>query len=216
MSGKHTIPAVVLAGGLSRRMGTDKATVLLAGRPLLAHILARLAPQASPLAINRPDMTGIAPPADPHELAPHHLPDRIVGRPGPLAGVHAAMLFAREIGAPSILTTPIDAPFIPIDLAARLAAARDTAADPDRTVIVSESAGRLHPVAALWPAALVESLADFVATDEKRRVTGFLAGLDTVTVAFPVTETPAGPLDPFFNINTPEDLATAARLLPYT
>lgn len=205
------MPAVILAGGLSRRMGTDKAAVMLAGRPLLSHVLARLAPQAAPLGVNRPDTGMTAPDATPFSLVPDHLPDR----PGPLAGIHAAMLFARERACPAVLTTPVDAPFIPSDVAARLAAARESANDPDRTVIVAESAGRTHPVAALWPAALAEHLAAFVATDEKRRVTGFLAGLKTVSVEFAVKDTPEGPLDPFFNINTPENLANAARLLPY-
>ncbi|MFD1743931.1 molybdenum cofactor guanylyltransferase MobA [Rhizobium helianthi] len=197
-------PAVILAGGQSRRMGQDKATVTLAGAPLLRHVAHRLSGQTSRLAINAP--------ASPQLDAPfHHLPDTLEGFLGPLAGILAAMRFAAHLpDQPShVLTTAIDTPFIPLDLAPRLSGALTG----DTAISVASSLGAMHPVCGLWPVRLADDLEAFLHSPEKARVKTFLSRHNTAAVEFPTLMTTAGPLDPFFNVNTREDLELAERYM---
>lgn len=195
-----TLPAVILAGGLSSRMGGgDKVLLDLHGQPLLAHVIARLAPQVGPLAINAN--------GDPARFARFGLPvlaDSLPDFPGPLAGVLAAMDWAAGLGAASVLTAAGDTPFPPHDLAARLqaAGAQGLALAADR-----DSAGeaRLHPTFGLWPTALREDLRAALA-EGVRRPRQWAARHQAGTAIFD------GP-DPFFNINTPDDLAGAATAI---
>lgn len=193
MGGPDVDLAVVLAGGLSRRMGADKIGVLLAGKALVAHVADRIAPQTHRLMVNAPTGTDIA-----YPLLPDTLPDR----PGPLAGILAAMRHAESIGTDKVLTVPVDSPFLPRNLAERLA----MAADVD-IIAVARSGSRVHPVAALWPAGLASDLENWLADPTHRRLTDFLARHPVVEVEFT-----AEPIDPFFNINTPDDLARAETL----
>jgi molybdopterin-guanine dinucleotide biosynthesis protein A len=193
-----TGPAVViLAGGLASRLGGgDKCLLPLAGDTVLGRILARLRPQAGRIAINAN--------GDPGRFAAFGLPvlpDEIAGRPGPLAGVLTAMVWA---GAGEVVTVPGDAPFPPRDLVTRLAAARVAAG---AEIAVAASVGRTHPVAALWPAALADALRRAIADEGVRKVAGWTARHRVVEVDFPTD-----PVDPFFNINRPDDLAEAERL----
>ena len=192
--------AVVLAGGLGRRMGgIDKPLALLGGRPLLRHILDRLAPQVAGLALNangEPDRF--------RAFGLPVLPDSLPDRPGPLAGILAALDWAAAAGAGHVLTVPGDAPFLPGDLAARLA--EQVAAGAPAAIAIS--AGRRHPTAGLWPVAARDDLRRALVHDGLRRVDDWASALGAVPVAFAV-----GALDPFFNINSPDDLAEAERLL---
>lgn len=189
--------AVVLAGGLARRMGGgDKPLVMLGGRPLLRHILDRLGPQVSGLALNAND--------DPTRYQAFGLPilpDSVAGRPGPLAGILAALDWAAGLGRARVLTVPGDTPFLPADLASRLAGAGATAA-------LASSGGRRQPIAGLWPVTAREALRLAIRDEGLRRVEDWVGRLDAVAVEFPVD-----PVDPFFNLNTPEDVAAAERLL---
>lgn len=190
-------PAVVLAGGLARRMGGgDKPLVALGDRPLLSHILYRLAPQAGAVAINaNGDAAGYRPFGLPI------LADSVAGNPGPLAGILAALDWAAATGAAQVLTVPGDTPFLPLDLAVRLAAVRAPAA-------IAASAGRRHPTVGLWPVRVREALRIAVCDQGLRRVEDWVGRLDAVAVEFP-----ADPVDPFFNLNNPADLAEAERIL---
>lgn len=192
-----TPPAVVLAGGLARRMGGgDKPLLPFGDGTVLSAVLGRLAPQAGPLAINAN--------GDPGRFAPYGLPvlpDPVEGRPGPLAGLLAAMLWARSLGAATVLTVPGDAPFLPPDLAVRLARAGAPA--------FAASGGRAHPIAGLWPTALAEPLRQELDRG-LRRVQAFATAHGARSVDFPF---PQGGPDPFLNLNTPEDLAEARRFL---
>ncbi|HVG48795.1 MAG TPA: molybdenum cofactor guanylyltransferase MobA [Rubellimicrobium sp.] len=191
------LPAVIVAGGLARRMGGgDKALLPFGSGTLLSAVLARLGPQAAPLAVNAN--------GDPARLVHYGLPvlpDPVEGHPGPLAGLLAAMDWAASLGAPHVLTVPGDAPFLPLDLARRL-----TQAGPPA---IAASGGRAHPVAGLWPVSLAGALrADLLRGT--RRVGLFAQAHGARPVAFPIP--PDGP-DPFLNLNTPEDLRLASRWL---
>ena len=193
-----SLPAVILAGGLSRRIGGgDKGLLPWGGGTLLSAVVARLEPQAAPVALNAN--------GDPARFAALRLPvlpDSVPGHPGPLAGLLAALDWAEALGSPQVLTVPCDAPFLPLDLAPRLLAAGSPA--------VAASAGRTHPVAGLWPVALRDALREALAAGE-RRIGAFAAAQDPTSVDFPVL--PGSP-DPFLNLNTPEDWAAARAWVP--
>lgn len=195
------LAGLVLAGGQARRMGGgDKALRPLGGRTLLDHVLARLAPQAGPVALSAN--------GDPARFAAWGLPvlpDTMPGFPGPLAGVLAGLRWAAGLGATEMLVVPTDTPFLPADLLARLREGRGAAA-----LACAVSGGRMHPVVALWRTGLADRLEAALAAGE-RRVAGWMRAEGLAEVEFPIG--PDG--DPFANLNTPEDLAAAAlRLRP--
>ncbi|TDK37595.1 molybdenum cofactor guanylyltransferase MobA [Rhizobium deserti] len=199
MSALALPPGLILAGGRSSRMGTEKALLDLGDQPLLAHVARRLAPQVSVVKLN-------APPGFPAPLALPLLPDTLAGQLGPLAGVLAGLGHLQP-GETHLLTVPCDSPFFPLDLAARLRAQ----ADDENSIVVAASDGRLHPVFCLWPRAIAEDLQDWLADPDNRRIQAFLRRHRMVTVDFSLIDTPEGTIDPFLNINTPEDLETARR-----
>ncbi len=193
------IAGIVLAGGRAVRMGGgDKTLLPLGGRPLLAHVLDRLIPQVGATAINAN--------GDAARFAAFGLPvlaDSVPGFPGPLAGVLAGMDWAAERGAQSVVCVAGDTPFLPRDLVTRLAAAGACAlaASPD-----DAGSLRRHPGVALWPVALRIDLRAALARGEYK-VGQFAQDHGAAVAAF--LESP----DPFYNINTPEDLDRAhARL----
>ncbi|MEJ1994128.1 MAG: molybdenum cofactor guanylyltransferase MobA [Limibacillus sp.] len=199
---------VIMAGGLSRRMGGgDKCLRDLGGKPILQHIVERLRPQVDALVLNAN--------GDPDRFSAFGLPvaaDSVEGFAGPLAGVLSGLDWAAE-NAPHcdwLLSAPGDAPFLPEDLAGRLmAAVRESGAD----MACASSLGRSHPVVGLWPVALRSELRSAMVEEEIRKVDRWTARYDLVEVAFEEVATAAGPLDPFFNTNRPEDLEAAARYL---
>lgn len=198
-------PAVILAGGLSRRMGRDKAQVALQGKPLALRIVERLKPQVSTVYLNA---------SRDHPLATHLslIPDTRPDRPGPLAGVLAGLrhLAERPEAATHLLTSPCDTPFLPTDLAERLVGNAEI-----ETIVLARSGGRTHPITALWPLSLADDLEAWLSDPAHRRVFDFVARHQTKTVDFAPFHGPFGPVDPFFNVNTPEDLETARAILEH-
>jgi molybdopterin-guanine dinucleotide biosynthesis protein A len=192
--------AVILAGGLARRMGGgDKPMRLLGGRPLLVHVLERLRPQVAEIILNAN--------GDPARFAGLGLPvvpDTLADHPGPLAGVLAALDRAAALGIPDILSVTGDAPFIPPDLLARLRAARDAEGTP---MACARSGGRTHPPIGLFPVVLRDDLRAALLSGERT----FDRWTDRHGCA--TADWPIAPWDPFFNVNAPEDLAAAERLL---
>ena len=186
------IGGLILAGGEGRRMGgLDKPLLRLEGVTLLDHVIARLRPQAGCLAISAN--------GDPARYAGWDLPvlaDATSGL-GPLAGVLSGLEWAAAAGCDALLTVPGDTPFIPPDLAARLPPAPAVAA----------SDGRVHHAAALWPVCCRAALRAHLQAGGSRSVSGFARTLPMREVAFATT-----PVDPFFNVNTPEDLVVACSM----
>jgi molybdopterin-guanine dinucleotide biosynthesis protein A len=195
-------PAVILAGGLARRMGGgDKPMRAIAGRPLLQRMIDRLAPQCDGLVLNAN--------GDAARFTAFGLPviaDDVADFPGPLAGILAGLNWAaaHRPDARWILSAPGDCPFLPRDLVVRLHAARIA---ENAQLAVAASAGQSHPVIGLWDVKLRDELRHALVDDDIRKVGRFTARYSLATV-----EWPAVPLDPFFNANTVDDLAEAERL----
>ncbi len=195
------IAGVVLAGGRSTRMGAEKALLPLAGRPLVAHVVERLRPQVAELFINA---NGEA--ARFHDFDCAVVADEGGADPaGPLRGVGAAIAHARRRGFSLLATAPCDAPFLPRDLVARLAAAM---ASSGASVAVAASPRGIEPMFALWREYATSEIAAELARGDAspRRV---MARLGAARVFF----APGEGDDPFANLNGPEDFAAAeARL----
>jgi len=197
------IAGVLLAGGLSRRMGGgDKCLRPLGGRTILAQIIERVRPQVTQLVLNAN--------GDPDRFAAYALPtvgDSIEGFAGPLAGVLAGLEWTRR-NAPDcawLASFPTDAPFLPLDLVARMARAVErSGAD----MACATSGGRAHPVIGLWPVRLAGDLRRAMLEEDIRKVDTWTARYRLEQVDFPIT-----PYDPFFNTNRPEDLEAAEALM---
>ena len=194
---------VILAGGQATRMGGgDKGRLVVGGRSLFAHVLDRLEPQVDRIALNAN--------GDPERFSDLGLPvlaDSLEGYVGPLAGVLAGLDWAAETGAPHIVTAAADTPFFPPDLVPRLL----LAAGPSGLALAAtrDESGKLwhQPTFGLWPTALRDDLRDAL-QGGLRKVLHW-----TDRHGAGMAEFPTGTLDPFFNINTPEDLATAEAAL---
>lgn len=213
---RDEITGVVLAGGQSRRMfatgqataGTagDKGLLDLGGRPMLGHVVARLAPQVGRLVINAN--------GDATRFAAFGLPvvaDSVSGFVGPLAGVLAGMRWSLAHAPASryVATVSSDAPFLPADLVARLAAA---VSPGENGIALAASGGELHPVIGLWPVALADDL-ERALGEGVRKVLRWTDTHDTTKVDFAPETVGGRSVDPFFNANTPEELAEARSLL---
>lgn len=204
------VAGVVLAGGLGRRMGDgDKCLRPLGGQPLIAHVIARARPQVATLLLNVNDSASAA------ELSRFGLPiapDVVTGFAGPLAGILTAMRWA-QASAPScrwLASFAADTPFLPRDVVERLrAAVADDGAQDGAAIACAASGGRSHPVIALWPVALADDLETAVTVENVRKIDAWTARYAVRHVSFAIE---AGD-DPFFNVNTPQDLTRAAERL---
>lgn len=197
------VVGVLLAGGQARRMGGgDKCLRMLGGTTLLRRAIERLEPQVGALVLN---VNG-----DPARFADYGLSmvaDPVEGFAGPLAGVLAGLDWAAE-HAPGhgwIVTVPTDAPMFPLDLVDKLASA--TVWD-EADLACASSGGRTHPVFGLWPVRLRAALRTALLEHDVRKVDRFTADYRRA-----VADWTATPVDPFINVNRPEDLAEAERMI---
>jgi molybdopterin-guanine dinucleotide biosynthesis protein A len=193
---------LVLAGGLARRMGGgDKARIRIGGATILERVLARMRPQCTELILNAN--------GDPARFADSGLtvvPDSVPDFAGPLAGILAGLDWAAA-NRPQIVevaSVPGDCPFLPHDLVARLDAARTAAGKP---LACARSGDWRHPVVGLWPVKLREDLRHALVEEDLHKIE-IWTGRHGIAVA----DWPVRPVDPFFNVNTPEDAAAAERM----
>lgn len=187
------IATLVLAGGEGRRMGGAKPRRLLGGRRLLdfAMDVANASDGPVALGLRRKDQAcaaGIACVLDDETIE------------GPLASLAAGLRWAVSLGAPRLQTLPCDAPFLPRDLTARMASRGDH-------VVIPMSNGQLHPSCGLWQVSVAEGLNSYLQSG-RRALMGFAEHIGYVA-----EDWGASARDPFFNVNTPDDLARAAALM---
>jgi molybdenum cofactor guanylyltransferase len=195
---------LVLAGGLARRMGGgDKPRTMIGGQTILSRVISRLAPQCTRLILNAN--------GDPARFADTKLPvipDDVPDFAGPLAGVLAGLdwLAAQNNGIEWLMSVPGDCPFLPDDLVERLHQARRQMGAGVPFACARSGEWR-HPVVALWPLALRQDLRKALVDEDLRKIEVF-----TARHGVAIADWPADPIDPFFNINTPEDAAKAERI----
>jgi molybdopterin-guanine dinucleotide biosynthesis protein A len=193
---------VLLAGGLARRMGGgDKPLLQIGGRPIIELAIERLAPQCAGLIINAN--------GDPTRFASFGLPvvaDSVPDFAGPLAGILAGLdwVAANKPDIAWVVSVPGDCPFLPRDLVARLHQARIAEGKP---LACAHSGDWRHPVVGLWQVALREDLRRAVTAEDLRKIEVW-----TARHGVALADWPAEPVDPFFNVNTPEDIEQATRL----
>ncbi|MGE0036753.1 MAG: molybdenum cofactor guanylyltransferase MobA [Xanthobacteraceae bacterium] len=192
---------LVLAGGLARRMGGgDKARIRIGDKTILDRVLARLAPQCGAVIINAN--------GDQARFADTHLPvvpDSVPDFAGPLAGILAGLDWAaaNQPAVTDIVSVPGDCPFLPVDLVDRLLDARAAQSKP---LACARSGDWRHPVVGLWPVALRNDLRRALIEKNLRKIEVW-----TAQHGVAIADWPAVPVDPFFNVNTPEDAAEANR-----
>ncbi|MCP3971219.1 MAG: molybdenum cofactor guanylyltransferase MobA [Rhodobacteraceae bacterium] len=197
------VPGVILAGGLARRMGGgDKSLLGLGGWPVLSHVIDRLRGQVTEIALNAN--------GDPERFTGFGLPvlaDSEPDFPGPLAGILAAMDWAAAEGLVRVLTVAADTPLFPVELVARLHDAAPTAAIALAATVDPERGLLRQPTFGLWPAALRDDLRAALRAGTRK------VGAWTDRHGAVLAEFPAGRVDPFFNLNRPEDMLLAERML---
>ena len=200
---KFKLPVVgaILVGGQSRRMGGgDKCLKLLGGASLLSHIVGIFQSQVQSLLLNAN--------GDPARFSGFELPvrpDCYGESEGPLVGILTAMKWAVEEEAQWLFTVAGDAPFIPGDLVQRCLT---TAIANRARMVCASSNGRAHPVCALWDVTLAEDLEQALFERGVRKI-----DLWTSTINGVIEDFSTDPVDPFFNVNTPQDLEEAERLM---
>jgi molybdopterin-guanine dinucleotide biosynthesis protein A len=200
--GPKTI-GVLLAGGLARRMGGgDKPLLTVGGQTILERAIAALRPQCDAVILNAN--------GDPARFAATGLPvipDDVPGFPGPLAGILAALDWTaiHRPDAEWVVSAAADSPFLPKDFVARLHRAREESGMP---LAQAQTGDQTYPVNALWKVSLRGDLRRALVEEDMRKIDRWTARHGVVSVIWP-----AEPVDPFFNANTPEELAEAERLL---
>ena len=193
---------LVLAGGLARHMGGgDKALIRIGNETILARALARLTPQVSGVVLNAN--------GEPARFAPFGLPvvaDSVPDFAGPLAGILAGLdwVAANKPDLEWVASMPGDCPFLPRDLVVRLHEARKAEEKP---LACAHSGDWRHPVVGLWPVALRDDLRHAIVDEGLRKIEVW-----TARHGVALADWPTEPVDPFFNVNTPEDVEKATRL----
>jgi len=193
------VAGVVLAGGRSRRFkGAEKALQILAGRSLIQRVIGRARPQVDNLVIS----TNGDPSRFPKYANSVVVIDDMEGYQGPLAGLAACISWLTKDRPKTrwVATFPVDSPFFPKNLVASLCAEALTKGVPAFVV----SGGRVHPVFGLWPVSIEPELRRYLVKRKRSSMADFIRSQDGIEVVL-ATSSP----DPFFNINTEEDLILA-------
>lgn len=200
------IAGVILAGGLARRMGGgDKALLELGGETLLARVIARLKPQVGEVVLNAN--------GDPGRFAEFGLPvvaDTVEGFAGPLAGILAGMRWAAARGHTHVASAAGDTPFFPADLVVRLTQAARSGGQPIALAATNDPERGLseHPTFGLWPVDLADNLEQALTVGNMRKIIVWTSRHGCARAVFDEDAE-----YPFFNVNTPEDMVEAERIL---
>ena len=191
------VAVVILAGGEGVRIGGAKPLRLLGGQRLIERAIehARRWSETVAIAVRQDSQVG---PVDAVLIGDEQNVE------GPLGGLITGLKFASEVGSEFLLTIPSDMPFLPADLLEKLHEAIGAVGSA-----LASSGGHAHPVCGLWRVSSLNHVADYVASG-RRSLRGFAEAVGSVEVEWSVT-----PHDPFFNINSAEDLAEAERRLAY-
>ena len=189
------IVGAIIAGGRSSRMGgREKAFLELDSKPVILHVIEQFEPQVDQLVINAN--------GEPSRFSGFGLevvPDVLTSLTTPLTGLHAALRFAKSVDADVLMTVPSDTPFLPYDLVARLFA---------RGVAIASSGGQDHFIIGAWKTELLDDLERAIVKDGVFRVKDWAHRALAQKLEWPIE-----PHDPFFNVNTPEDLLIAEQIL---
>lgn len=183
---------VILAGGTSRRMNHQhKYKLLLDDKSILDHIIECVTPQVEKLVFNSH--------INDNEVELGVIPDIESGL-GPMGGIYASMIYAKKYCYDKVLTVPSDTPFLPKNLVSQLLKIKD------KPIVVASSNDQMHPTIALWDLTLIDDLK--VSLEQRRlRLMSWVSEHDYACVHWDEQ------IDPFFNINTPDDLIRAKKLL---
>ena len=198
-------PSVILAGGLARRMGGGHKSLLkIDGLPMLDHVIQRLQPQTSKIVLN---VNG-----DNSQFLDYGLPvvsDTIPGFLGPLAGILSGLRWALNLNADCLISVAADTPFFPEDLVEKLINTTADMKHPLALAFTRDEKGKVlrHPTFGIWPVSLADNLEDAL-LDGLRKIVFWVDQHGGRCVEFD-----QGLFDPFFNVNSPDDLLRAERLL---
>lgn len=197
----QSVAGVILAGGLARRMGGgDKCLLSLGGKTLLQHTIDRAKPQLAALVLNaNGDAVRFA------QRGIKVIADNFANNLGPLAGIHAGLKWMNNNTAHSWLASfPCDTPFFPPDLVEKLFAQTQAGVN----LVVATSHQQSHSVFGLWHSSLLEKIAEQLSSGKIPRLQDWIKQQNIAYVDFSQSDD-----DPFFNINTPEDLLAAESIL---
>jgi molybdopterin-guanine dinucleotide biosynthesis protein A len=203
------IPTVIIAGGQSRRLqlgGQPKWQLPFGKQTLLNYIISQLEKQTSKIAINAPYSPAIPLNREDLDLIYDIYPNFC----GPLAGLHSALSWAQEHGYDWVATTPCDSPFFPPNLLQQLTKATQTT---QHLAAIARCSNQVHPVFGLWSTELLAPLAEYIAEEDRSRSLYKWALAYAHIVDFPLRDTSTVLIDPFLNINTPEDYQLALQQL---
>ena len=198
---------VILAGGGGTRMGVaDKALVKVGGKSMLERVIERFRPQVERLVLSAN--------GGPGRFAAFYVPivPDAVSAVGPLAGLLAGMRWSEENlpEARFVASVAADMPFIPLDLVAQLS---EGCGRDENTVALAASSAGTHPVCGLWPVKLADGLERLLKSGESTKVLTFADRFMRLNVPFDDIVLPNGErVDPFFNVNTPEDVQRAEEI----
>lgn len=195
------ILGVVLAGGQSRRMGSiDKTLMPLCGVPMVTRVLDRLRPQVDATIVNTN--------AEANQFSYLGVPvlgDTVAGYAGPLAGILTAMEYGEQNGFQHVCSVAADTPFFPSDFVKKLTDAGK------RDIVLAGSGGFRQPTFGLWSVELSDPLRDFLTQGEERKIMRFVQMHNWSLVEFDIGLNDGA--DPFFNVNTPDDMKLAEQYL---
>ena len=198
------IPGIILAGGLSRRMGGgDKGLLMLGETSIIERVIDKILPQVGSLAIN---INGDSSRFPDYKLP--IIPDSIKGYLGPLSGILAGMEWAFKNGNRYIATVAADTPFLPDDLIKRLhtmVKSKNLNIGIAASRILSGDDVFIHPTFGIWEVALKDDLRDALANDTRK----IMFWAKKFKLDYYYFDTSDKLSDPFFNINTPDDLEEA-------